>query len=89
LRTALSQTNTIFHTGASSGPDSRHCKPLRPPLLDDIYANVTRYLEEGRERPADGMADLDKFGCGVLCRAAFLVQAKRILKNCRQLLLPQ
>ena len=57
---------------------------LRPPLFDDIYANVARHLEEGRARPDDGMAHLDKFGRGPLCRAAFLVQAELGLKNHRQ-----
>lgn len=56
---------------------------LRPPLFDDIYANVSRYLEEGRVRTNDGMAHLDKLGLGPLCRAAFLVQAELILKNHR------
>jgi hypothetical protein len=56
---------------------------LRPPLFDDIYANVARYLEEGRDRANDGMAHLDKLGYGTLCRAAFLVQAELVLKNYR------
>jgi hypothetical protein len=57
---------------------------LRPPLFDDIYANVARYLEEGRNHPNDGLAHLDKLGRGPLCRAAFLVQAELILKNYRR-----
>jgi hypothetical protein len=56
---------------------------LRPPLFDDVYANVATYLEEGRPRPADGMSHLDALGYGTLCRAAFLVQAELILKNYR------
>jgi len=61
---------------------------LRPPLFDDIYANVARYLEEGRTRPRDGMAHLDKLGRGALCRAAFLVQAELVLQNYRSQLPP-
>ena len=45
---------------------------LRPPLFDDIYANVARYLEEGRSRPADGMAHLDKLGTGQFAALRFL-----------------
>ena len=62
---------------------------LRPPLFDDIYANVARYLEEDRTRANDGMAHLDKLGHGALCRAAFLVQAELILKNYRAQLPPE
>jgi len=62
---------------------------LRPPLFDDIYSNGARYLEEGRPRPDDGMAHLDKLGYGALCRAAFLIQAELVLKNYRSQLLPQ
>ena len=54
---------------------------LRPPLFDDVYANVARYLEEGRDRANDGMAHLDQLGCGTLCRVAFLVQAELIVTN--------
>jgi len=61
---------------------------LRPPLFDDIYANVARYLGEGRSRPEDGMAHLDKLGSGALCRAAFLVQAELVLKNYQKELPP-
>ena len=62
---------------------------LRPPLFDDIYSNVARYLEKGRARPDDGMAHLDKLGYGALCRAAFLIQAELVLKNYRSQLSPQ
>jgi hypothetical protein len=61
---------------------------LRPPLFDDVYANVARYLETGRDRPGDGMAHLDKLGYGVLCRAAFLIQAELVLQNYRAELPP-
>lgn len=62
---------------------------LRPPLFDDLYANVARYLEEGRPRPEDGMAHLDKLGYGPLCRAAFLIQAELLLQNYRAQLPPR
>lgn len=61
---------------------------LRPQLFDDVYTKVARYLDENRERPDDGMAHLDKFGHGELCRTAFLVQAELILKNHRANLPP-
>ena len=52
-------------------------------LFDSVYANATRYLEEGRDRANDGMAHLDKLGRGTLCRVCFLVQAELLLKNYR------
>jgi hypothetical protein len=54
---------------------------LRPTLFDNLYADVTRYLDEGRNHANDGMAHLDKTGHGTLCRVCFLVQAELVLKN--------
>lgn len=51
---------------------------LSPVMFDDLYTNVVRYLEEGRDRANDGMAHLDKEGWGDLCRASFLVQAELV-----------
>lgn len=51
---------------------------LSPVMFDDLYTNVARFLEEGRDRPNDGMAHLDKEGWGDLCRASFLVQAELV-----------
>jgi hypothetical protein len=56
---------------------------IRPSLFDSVYKNVARYLEEGRDRPNDGMAHLDKTQYGSLCRVCFIVQAELILKNYR------
>lgn len=56
---------------------------FRPPLFDSIYENAARHLEEGRDRPHDGMAHLDKLGQGNLCRVCFLVQAELLLLNHR------
>ncbi len=61
---------------------------IRPNLFDSIYRNATRYMEEGRDRPNDGMAHLDKLGYGVLCRVCFLVQAELLLNNYRDKLSP-
>lgn len=61
---------------------------LRPPLFESLYKNATRYLEEDRDRPNDGMAHLDSLGNGPLCRVCFLVQAELILENYRDRLLP-
>lgn len=61
---------------------------FRPTLFDSVYRNATRYMEEGRDRPNDGMAHLDKLGYGVLCRVCFLVQAELLLKNYREKLSP-
>ena len=54
---------------------------LNPSLFDSVYTNAAHYLTEGRTRPEDGMAHLDTVGYGVLCRAAFLVQAELVLQN--------
>ncbi|MCF7847595.1 MAG: hypothetical protein K9M45_02000 [Kiritimatiellales bacterium] len=54
---------------------------LKPQLFDGFYTDVARYLEEGRDHPNDGMAHLDAYDRGRLCRAAFLVQAELILQN--------
>ena len=62
---------------------------FRPALFDSVYTDATRYLEEGRDRPNDGMAHLDKLGYGVLCRVCFLLQAELILKNYRDKLAPE
>lgn len=59
---------------------------LRPTLFDSVYKNAARYMEEGRDRPNDGMAHLDKLGYGSLCRVCFLVQAELVLKNYREVL---
>jgi hypothetical protein len=56
---------------------------IRPSLFDSVYANAARYLDEGRDRPNDGMAHLDKLGYGTLCRVCFLIQAELLLKNYR------
>jgi hypothetical protein len=57
---------------------------IRPSLFDSVYRNAALYLDEGRDRPNDGMAHLDKLGYGPLCRVCFLVQAELILKNYRE-----
>lgn len=54
---------------------------LKSQLFDDIYTKIPRYLEEPRARQNDGMAHLDGFGFGELCRSSFLVQAELICKN--------
>ena len=54
---------------------------LKPQLFDDIYTKVPRYLQRLRDRPNDGMAQLDGFGYGELCRNCFLVQAELICKK--------
>jgi len=54
---------------------------LKPQLFDGLYTNVANRLEAGCDRPDDGMAHLDRYGYGPLCRAAFLMQAERILQN--------
>lgn len=54
---------------------------LKSQIFDDIYTKVPRYLQKLRLRPDDGMAHLDEFGYGELCRSSFLVQAELIYKN--------
>ena len=54
---------------------------LKSQLFDDIYTKVPRYLQKLRPRQDDGMAHLDRFGYGELCRSSFLVQAELIRKN--------
>jgi hypothetical protein len=54
---------------------------LKSQIFDDIYTKVPRYLQNLRPRPDDGMAHLDGFGYGELCRSSFLVQAELICKN--------
>jgi len=54
---------------------------LSATLFDDVYTNVPRYLAEGRSRPNDGMAHLDKHGCGELCRSTFLIQAELVVEH--------
>jgi hypothetical protein len=54
---------------------------LKSQIFDDIYTNVPRYLQKLRPRPADGMAHLDEFGYGELCRSSSLVQAELICEN--------
>lgn len=61
---------------------------LKPPVFDDVYTNVSRYLEEGRDRRNDGMSHLDSIGYGDLCRSAFLAQAELILRNYGDVLPP-
>ena len=56
---------------------------FRSMLFDSLYTHAAQYLEEGRDRPNDGMAHLDRVGHGPLCRAAFLMQAERLLLNYR------
>ena len=54
---------------------------LSATFFDDICTNIPRYLSEGRSRPNDGMAHLDKDGYGELCRATFLVQAELVVEH--------
>lgn len=54
---------------------------LKSQIFDEIYTKVPRYLEKLRPRPDDGMAHLDEFGYGELCRSSFLVQAELICQN--------
>jgi hypothetical protein len=49
--------------------------------LFEHYENVSALLETGRPRGADGMAHLDAWGRGALCRAAYLLQAELILSR--------
>ena len=54
---------------------------LKSQIFDDIYTKIPRHLQKLRPRPDDGMAHLDEFGYGKLCRSSFLVQAELICKN--------
>jgi len=54
---------------------------LKPQLFDDIYTRVPRYLNKLRPHRDDGMAHLDSFGYGELCRSSFLVRAELILQT--------
>jgi len=50
-------------------------------FFDDICTNIPRYLAAGRSRPNDGMAHLDKYGYGELCRSTFLIQAELVVAH--------
>jgi len=54
---------------------------LKSQIFDDIYTKVPSFLQELQPRPGDGMAHLDRYGYGELCRSSFLVQAELIYKN--------
>lgn len=54
---------------------------LSPVFFEDICTNIPRYLDEGRARPNDGMAHLDKEGYGDLCRSTFLVQMELVVEH--------
>jgi hypothetical protein len=54
---------------------------LKPQLFDDIYTRVPRYLRKRRPYQDDGMAHLDRYGYGDLCRSAFLVGAELVLQS--------
>lgn len=54
---------------------------LKSQLFDDIYTNIPKYLRKLRPREDDGMAHLDRFGYGELCRSCFLVQAELVRTN--------
>ncbi len=54
---------------------------LKSQIFDDIYTKVPKYLRKLRQRQDDGMAHLDRFGYGELCRSCFLVQAELVRTN--------